>query len=534
MNATFPSSRSLVYTLLITVAVAAVAGRIFVAERVFEPSIPNPKKWPEERPRPMPMFGSNDISRWATVRALVDEGTYVVGRRDRQSVVVAVVSPLAGRNGIEAAILTQAGYYVRTKKSDSGIITEPGWGSVDKVLHPSKLEFYSSKPPLLATLLAGLYWLLQLVTGWTLAEQPFAVVRTIVFLVNGVPFLVYLILMCRLVERFGRTDWGRYFVLAGACFATLVTPFAITLNNHTIATFSVVFALYPAIKIMERTPSALARGERLNGDPAWYLFSLAGFFAAFTACSELPAAAFAVALFGILVWLVPKRTVLFFVPAAVIPLAAFVLTNYLAVGQLRPAYSEFGGPWYEYEGSHWRKPVEGETRTGIDWARLRETRAEYAFHLLLGHHGLFSLTPVWVLAVWGMLRFSLVDFLRWLRPKTLEQAQSQSARNPPSPIQNLLCGLTLFLTVVVVGFYLFKSDNYGGWTCGLRWLMWLSPFWLLCLIPIADRLGEIRWGRGLAYVLLAVSIFSASYPAWNPWRHPWLYRLLEALGWPGY
>ena len=49
--------------------------------------------------------------------------------------------------------------------------------------------------------------------------------------------------------------------------------------------------------------------------------------------------------------------------------------------------------------------------------------------------------------------------------------------------------LGLALTVVVVGFYLFKSDNYGGFTNGLRWLMWLTPIWLTCLLPIADRLG---------------------------------------------
>jgi len=29
--------------------------------------------------------------------------------------------------------------------------------------------------------------------------------------------------------------------------------------------------------------------------------------------------------------------------------------------------------------------------------------------------------------------------------------------------------------------------------------------------------------------LLALSVLSVSYPAWNPWRHPWIYNLLEAL-----
>ncbi len=34
-----------------------------------------------KRPDPMPMFSSNDKSRWATIRALVDDKTYVIGKR---------------------------------------------------------------------------------------------------------------------------------------------------------------------------------------------------------------------------------------------------------------------------------------------------------------------------------------------------------------------------------------------------------------------------------------------------------------------
>ena len=104
----------------------------------------------------------------------------------------------------------------------------------------------------------------------------------------------------------------------------------------------------------------------------------------------------------LLLWRQPQRTLLFFVPAALVPLAALAVTNYAATGQLKPAYAEFGGPWYEYEGSHWRRPLPGEVRTGIDWAHLKESRGEYVFHMLLGHHGVFSLSPVWLLAVAGM------------------------------------------------------------------------------------------------------------------------------------
>jgi hypothetical protein len=97
--------------------------------------------------------------------------------------------------------------------------------------------------------------------------------------------------------------------------------------------------------------------------------------------------------------------------------------------------------------------------------------------------------------------------------------------------------VTLLLTVVVVGFYLMRPDgerNYGGWTCCARWLIWLTPLWLLTMAPVADRLAGSRLGRALALACLAVSVFSAYYPFWNPWRHPWIYQLGEWRGWWAY
>src|SRR5262249_8245841 len=158
------------------------------------------------------------------------------------------------------------------------------------------------------------------------------VVRTILLLVNWLPFLVYLVLFARLADRLGASDWGRLYVVAGACFATLVTPFVLTFNNHTVATFSVLFALYAAVS---RAP-ALPRPHPV----------LAGLFAGFAVCNELPALAFAAGLFALLLLRAPGRTLAYFVPAALVPVAALLLTNYVALGQLRPAYSEFGGPWY--------------------------------------------------------------------------------------------------------------------------------------------------------------------------------------------
>src|SRR5262245_11075382 len=108
MNEPRANPRTLVYTLLITVAAAAAAGRIVATERVPQASLYKAKAedaegraWPEKRPPPMPTFSSNDVSRWATIRALVDDGTYVIGRRDQKAVAVSLVAALAASSPVE-------------------------------------------------------------------------------------------------------------------------------------------------------------------------------------------------------------------------------------------------------------------------------------------------------------------------------------------------------------------------------------------------------------------------------------------------
>jgi hypothetical protein len=530
------------FTILITVAAAALAGRILNTELVYEPRLYQedpvrlasaltlpfgannateaavlyaatapvwthaasgnpPRTWPLDRPASAPTYGSNDRSRWDTVRALVDHGTYVIGYRETDSA--------TGR------------YH------DSGIVTEDGWHGIDKVLKPEPegqvRPFYSSKPPFLPTLMAGEYWLLKHLVGWSIVGHYEEVTRTCLLTWNVLPFVIYLVLLARLSERWGQSDWARLFVVASACFATYLTPFAITFNNHSIATYCAVFALYPALSILQAPP----------GEVSWRRYVLAGFFASFTACAELPALSFAVALFAILLVHAPRRTLLGYLPAALVPALFFFGTNYLAIGELVPAYEKLNTPWYQYAGSNWIQPQPGELRRGIDWARLYESRAVYAFHLLVGHHGIFSLTPINLLALVGMVG----AFLRFVRrPLSVVRCnRGRTTHDGRFPQQDLVGALGLVLTLTLIAFYLtVSSRNYGGWTTGPRWFFWLTPFWLLAMLPVVDRLATRRWGRGLAYVLLALSVLSVSYPAWNPWRHPWLYNYMDWRGWIPY
>src|SRR5436190_1565965 len=78
--------------LLIVIATASAAGQLFSAQKLNEPSLaaepgadPNVDRrpaWSAKKPKPLPTFSSNDRARWATVRALVEEHSYAVGKRD--------------------------------------------------------------------------------------------------------------------------------------------------------------------------------------------------------------------------------------------------------------------------------------------------------------------------------------------------------------------------------------------------------------------------------------------------------------------
>jgi hypothetical protein len=514
--------RRIVYVLLIVTSVAGISGRILGTGRVYEPwefkkpgtDDPLHGNWPATRPEPQPTHGANDRSRWATVRALVENGTYAIGTRPQETTLESAVVPFAADDPLSCSVCLVAGYQARTK-SDTGITFEDGWGTIDKVLNPQTQEFYSSKPTLLPTVVAGEYWLLHK-AGLRISDEKerWLVVPIILLTFNALPFAIGLVLLARLAEQLGTTDWARVFAVAAGAFGTFLVPFATTLNNHSVAAFSAMFAIYAAIRIWS---SSLSTGE---AGPIHFL--VAGFFAAFTACNDLPAASFAAALGLILLWYYPKRTLLFFVPAALLPVAAAFLTNYLAIGSFLPAYSEFGGPWYEFEGSYWKlnpnKPL-----AGIDGAGFHEPRWAYALHLLIGHHGIFSLTPIFLLTFVAM--FASVRYLPALTQRSPISVETRA--------RWLGALMALGVTAVVIAWYLLLDErkrNYGGFASGPRWLFWLTPLWLVAMIPVTDWLARSRWSRVIGYAFLGLSVLSVSYPQYNPWRHPWLYHLLESAG----
>jgi hypothetical protein len=536
------ANRWSIYAILIVISLGLVTARIM-------------RNRSPDRLSRTPFQSANDKSRWCTIRAIGDHGVY----------------------SIEHIIFYDNGEPVR------------GWHTIDLVRHrgpDGREHYYSSKPTLLSTLLAGEYWLIKRTTGMSLAvpSQVWFVSRLVLFLTNVLPLAVALVLLAQLVERLGTTDWGRLFAMACAACATFVTTYSATLNNHSLAAVTMICALAALLPIVE------LRGR------AWH-FAAAGLSLAFTAANELPALSILLLVGAGLAWRFPLRTILYFAPpVALVALGAFG-TNFYAHGDWRTPYAHRqDGPkigqlpdslavplnenqlspevrealeatglqlsnealvttrtrgdrwelfdprshrryalqrtpegasslgidirqwdnWYDYPNTHWDRA----TVTGLD--RGEASPLVYALHCLVGHHGIFSLTPIWLLSVAGCAI--------WLRGKGRLDWRALD-------MPQLLAITTAIITVVVVGFYLTRPQmdrNYGGGTCCLRWLVWLTPLWLLTLLPAADRLSPSRLGRGAALMLLAVSVFSAHYAADNPWADPWIFNLGTWLGWWAY
>ena len=75
--------------------------------------------------------------------------------------------------------------------------------------------------------------------------------KTVLVLLNIVPFAIFLVLYARVLDRYASNDWAWFFSLLAAALGTYLLPFTQTLNNHTIAAFSAFFALYLFLRIWD-------------------------------------------------------------------------------------------------------------------------------------------------------------------------------------------------------------------------------------------------------------------------------------------
>lgn len=378
---------------------------------------------------------ANTGSRYATIEALVDHGTFAI--------------------------------------NDTRYV-----GTIDK--YKVGESYISSKPPVLSTLAAGVYWTYRAITGKSIRKSEGEVVRLVSLCTGGLSHIIFLIFFYRLCVLLLKREVAILVAMGGACFAYLGVAYATAINNHSPAAALAVCGLYLACVIRHGPERKL-----------WH-WPVAGFVLGLLPTIDLTSLAISGAIGLYLLAHDWKKTLIWFVPAALPPLIVHLALCYEISGSLRPFY--LNSEIKQFKGFHFRNPGD------IDG--LREPKHIYAFNVLLGHHGVFSMTPLYIFGLWELLR-SL-----WRRVWLRESLVSVAA----------LCAF--------FGFYIFRTRNYGGWCVGMRWLVPVMPLLLLYFALWIDRVRLTRWSWSAVLATFLVSGFHVQDGLTSPFQfsvwHNWL------------
>ena len=529
------SKRNLAW--LILPALLLITFRLVLWHQYFDNDSKVDRPFIEQREAVTGMHCANDRSRWAAVVSLVHQGTWQIDDVDR----------LRGPNG--------------------------NWGTIDKVYHIDRSgeeHFYSSKPPLYILFVSSQYWVLNRVFGVDMLVNPLWAIKGLVFCNQVLLFGLFLWLYLQICQRFVKHRSVLICLGLTAGFGTFLSTFAVSLNNHLPAAVCVLATIALMIRI------------ECDRNSSWIEYFSIGVMTALTVTFELPALSF-LGLVGI--WLLlrsPVKTLTFGVFGISIVASAFLGSNYWAHGSLQPPYAHrsdgevlayleqedaallvsgivpetlalFGGQtgedvplpgmsdivieqhptvgrgrifdlqntrryalqqvgsvfeirvwdnWYDYEvngrPSYW---LPGSAR-GVDLGE--PSRLQYFMHMTVGHHGIFSLTPIWIFSLLGIA-------VAW---------------RDPEPIWRQLAYVLLTLTIVLLVFYTMRplaDRNYGGVASGFRWFFWLTPLFLLMLIPAWKIIRKSMLLISLWGICLLISVYSGLNSFLNPWQHPWYF-----------
>ncbi len=430
---------------------------------------------------------------------------------------------------------------------------------------------------LFPTLVAGVYGVVRAFSGLTMTEQPLYVTRMVLVLIN-IPLLgLFFFCTIASVERLCRNEWARIVAAFGTCFGTMLLPFSVSLNNHLPAAAATALVMWIFVGTSERLTKSgddtvvpvpaswfalaglSAAFAVANELPALSMFAF--WFVLFWFAekkSSLPflagAAVVAIAFFGTN-WLAhqslrppyahrgegayiaelaseirsPDAELVEEVRTALVTqglagdqtnisvapsdeakrwLVSANEHQYALIGQDEKWKLYVWDDWYEYPGTYWKEGI----RQGVD--KGEPSRFVYFLQMMIGHHGIFSLTPLWLLVPFGIaggLRYGPADHRR-------------------------LHWAVLLASVACISFYVARpliDRNYGGVSICFRWLLWFAPLWIVMATPVIEKFSDTKLRRSLIYALLALSVFSASVSLETPWEHPWIYRFWEFLGWLG-
>jgi hypothetical protein len=355
----------------------------------------------------------------------------------------------------------------------------PFRGTLDKVFVDG--HFYSDKQPFFLGLLSGVYFVLHHVAGVDLARGE---VYWLCLLVMGGLWLIGVACLYGALGLTGLSEAWRTFAALSLAVGSSWLTWSTVVNNHAAAASLLMIGFWFHLQ-RRRLPS--------------------GFFFAVAGMTDLPTTLFLLG-FGVL-QIVPRpdyRGLAMFVLGATPPIVVALAMNWQIAGDLVPInlHAEF----FRYPGS-----VFDETNLSGFLRHDTESFFVYAFHMLVGRFGLVPYNPLLLVALPGLF---------W-----------QVRRK--GPFRNEATVVVICSSVLVL-YYLLATNNYSGWSYGVRWFVPIVPLLSFFAYPIFVRPSP---AKGILYgVVLAVAVAVMLLGAFNPWsylsadRHPMRANLKTWMG----
>lgn len=387
---------------------------------------------------PIPYAGSwNDGSRLASVESLVDHHTWSIDQS------VFVVTP---------------GVHTRFTKPDA-LKRMSAWPPNDQLLQEhgtlDKLfinhHYYSDKSPVPSLVMAGVYKVLQLVSGLTAAENPALFCYLLTLFFSGTAYVVSVACMAATASALDLRCLPRLLISYSFALCTVALPYARQVNNHILllAVFSVTMLF--ALKYAQAEPGKILSRHL----PA--LGTLAGI--GYTI--DLGAGPILVlAVTGFVVMQSRSAKAVFILLATAFPWFLFHhILNYRIGGAFKPANAI--PDYFLWPGC----PFNASNLTG-GWAHKNVAHfVIYSLDMLFGKKGFVGHNPALYLSI------PAIGFL--LRKKEREAS---------------MIYLSLALIVGTWLIYAATSNNYSGLCCSIRWFVpLLAPFYYLLALFLKRR-----------------------------------------------
>jgi hypothetical protein len=180
-------------------------------------------------------------------------------------------------------------------------------------------------------------------------------------------------------------------------------------------------------------------------------------------------------------------SLVFLIPLLVI-FSLFIGYNVLTTQKILPVYF-YREQFYLYKNSFWLNPTGFNVYDNI---KLREPKIIYTFNILFGHHGLFLMMPILILALYYLIILSF--------KKNNFQTESRTI---------------LYSFIIDLSFFIFHTANYSGSAYAFRYFIPMVPVIFYFIGGYFKKITNIK--LAIFIILLIISLYMASIGSKNVW-----------------